>query len=131
MIRVIFKVEKKNEYGTQEFTYKDYENAEVGDIVVVNTRYGYAIAKVTAVNIYDSRFNENNLASVVQTIYTAADARAEQAKKDAYNVLVAKVKREALLKGLKTIGLDAADYALVENMSTEDLIKFDKAINNI
>ena len=49
MIRVVFKLNKQNGFDNTSFVYADYEGVLVGDIVVVNTRYGYAVAKVDEV----------------------------------------------------------------------------------
>ena len=80
MIRVVFKKDKNLEYGQDKFTYADYQNAEVGDVVVANTRYGYAIAKVVEVDVEDERFNENNLATIEKVIKSNAEYKAEQEK---------------------------------------------------
>ena len=96
MIRVVFKKDKNLEYGQDKFTYTDYQNAEVGDVVVANTRYGYAIAKVVEVNIEDERFNENNLATIEKVIKSNAEYRAEQAKALERKNLIAEMVEEDL-----------------------------------
>lgn len=131
MIKVVFKIDRKNAYGEQEFTYADYNNADIGDIVVVNTRYGFAIAKVTAVGIYDERFDENNLATIVTTICTAEQIREEEARKKFYETFKKRIKRNNLLKKISSIGLDSTDYELVQKMSDAELVDFYKSINNI
>ena len=65
MIKVVFKKDRENGFGTQEFTYSDFEGANKDDIVAVETRYGYAIAKVTATNVIDERFTNTSLAKVI------------------------------------------------------------------
>lgn len=70
-IAVKFQSEK---FGNGDFDSKDYhyytidETIEVDDLVVVETRYGYKIAKVSEIDVISSKAN----AYVVQKIDTSA-----------------------------------------------------------
>lgn len=128
-IKVVFKLSKTNGYDEDnKFTYAGYEGVEVNDIVVVNTRYGYAIAKVVEVDVEDERFSEENLATVKEVVETAETQRAEQEKKDSYNRLVKKIKREQMETALLTLTKDAAEQDLIKGMSEQDLKTFYNAI---
>lgn len=128
-IKVVFKLNKTNGYDEDnKFTYAGYEGVEVNDIVVVNTRYGYAIAKVVEVDVEDERFSEENLATVKEVVETAETQRAEQEKKDSYNRLVKKIKREQMETALLTLTKDAAEQDLIKGMSEQDLKTFYNAI---
>lgn len=129
MIKVIFKMEKSLSYGAQEFTYADYKGAEVGDIVVVNTRYGYAIAKVVELNVEDLRFDETNLATVEKVIKSKADQDAEIAIINAKRQLVEKIRKEKILNCLKSYDFDKEDKELIENMNSRELEALYKEIN--
>ena len=70
-IAVKFQSEK---FGNGDFDSKDYhyytidETIEVDDLVVVETRYGYKIAKVSEIDVISSKANSY----VVQKIDTSA-----------------------------------------------------------
>ena len=85
MIKVIFKEDRKDEFNGLEYTYKDYEGAQVGDIVAVDTRYGYAIAKVTQVNIIDTKFVDEQLKEVKTIVCSIDEMKEEQEKRQKYN----------------------------------------------
>lgn len=128
MIGVVFKKEKQEGfYKDQIFTYKDYENAEIGDIVVVDTRYGYAVAMVAALNVQDDRFTEDKLKSVVCVVESKKDRDAKIAKENSIKQLAIAIKREKILNELKSFNL-IKDVSLIEEMSYEDLYKFYKII---
>lgn len=131
MIKVVFKSNKQKGFYADEFTYKSYIGNEVGDIIVVNTRYGYAIAKVVAIDIYDSQFNEDNLAQVVCTVYSAAQARAEQTRKDMQELLIANIKKRKARETIEAMNLSADEMKIVNDMNDTELIAFSKALGNI
>lgn len=131
MIKVVFKLSKQKGFDTDEFTYKSYTGNEVGDIIVVNTRYGYAIAKVVAIDIYDSQFNEDNLAQVVCTVYSAAQARAEQTRKDMQELLITNIKKRKARETIEAMNLSADEMKIVNDMNDTELIAFSKALGNI
>lgn len=70
MIKVQFKNNYENIYEGKEYTYNNYDNAAVGDIVVVNTQKGFAIAKVSQIDIIDYNINPDRLAYVEKVIVT-------------------------------------------------------------
>ena len=129
MIRVVFKKDKNLEYGQDKFTYADYQNAEVGDVVVANTRYGYAIAKVVEVNIEDERFNENNLATIEKVIKSNAEFKAEQAKALERKNLIERFRRKKILEELFRLDFNEHDKNLIAEMVEEDLEGLYKEIN--
>ena len=129
MIRVVFKKDKNLEYGQDKFTYADYQNAEVGDVVVANTRYGYAIAKVVEVNIEDERFNEDNLATIEKVIKSNAEYRAEQAKALERKNLIKRFRRKKILEELFRLDFNEHDKNLIAEMVEEDLEGLYKEIN--
>ena len=129
MIRVVFKKDKNLEYGQDKFTYADYQNAEVGDVVVANTRYGYAIAKVVEVNIEDERFNENNLATIEKVIKSNAEYKAEQAKALERKNLIKRFRRKKILEELFRLDFNEHDKNLIAEMVEEDLEGLYKEIN--
>lgn len=127
-IRVVFKLNKSEGYDENNtFTYAGYDGVEVNDIVVVNTRYGYAIAKVVEVDVNDN-FNEDNLATVEKVIESAEMQRKEQAKRDAYNQLVQKIKRTQMEKALLALGLESKEQDLIKAMTDIELKTFYNAI---
>lgn len=129
MIRVVFKKDKNLEYGQDKFTYADYQNAEIGDVVVVNTRYGYAIAKVVEVNIEDERFNEDNLATVEKIIKSNAEYKAEQMKALERKNLIKRFRRKKILEELFRLDFNQHDKDLIAEMVEEDLEGLYKEIN--
>ena len=129
MIRVVFKKDKNLEYGQDKFTYADYQNAEVGDVVVANTRYGYAIAKVVEVNIEDERFNEDNLATIEKVIKSNAEYKAEQAKALERKNLIRRFRRKKILEELFRLDFNEHDKNLIAEMVEEDLEGLYKEIN--
>ena len=128
-IKVVFKLNKNEGYDNTKFVYTGYDGVEVNDIVVVNTRYGYAIAKVTDVDVQDEVFfDETKLATVEKIIESAEMQRKEQAKKDAYNQLVQKIKRTQMEKVLLSLGLDSEEQNLIKGMTDIELKTFYNAI---
>lgn len=128
-IRVIFKMSKSEGYDeNNKFTYLGYEGVEVNDIVVVNTRYGYAIAKVVEVDVTDDRFDENNLATIKEVIETAKEQKEKQNRKDELNTLVKKIKRNQIETALLSIIKGEAEQKLVKNMTDEEIRTFYNAI---
>ena len=77
MIKVVFK-DRYGEYENTEYTYKNFEGIAVGDEVVVNTRYGLALAKVTQVDVTDVNFREDRLKEVHMIVYSAEQKKKEE-----------------------------------------------------
>lgn len=126
-IRVAFKLNKSEGYDNNTFTYVGYDGVEVNDIVVVNTRYGYAIAKVVEVDVNDD-FNEDNLATVEKVIETAEYQRQEQEKQDQYNNLIKKIKRNQIETALLNLTTTAAEQDLIKNMTDKEIKTFYNAL---
>lgn len=133
MIKVQFKNNYENTYGGKEYTYKDYEGAAIGDIVVVNTSSGYAIARVSQVGIIDYNYDANRLKTVVKTVITQKEieeARIVEAKKRAeIEAITAKLRKAYLIDALGK-GLDANDKLSLIQMSNEDLEKIYENLNS-
>lgn len=122
MIKVVFKGQKSLEFDDQEFTYKDYENAEVGDIVVANTRYGYAIAKV--VEVIDTDNEDKYNATIETVIKSMAEQRKETERKEIQKALAKKVRRMQILHSLERLAFDAEDINIIEDMTDDELKLF-------
>lgn len=124
MIKVVFKDAYNDVYKTQEYTYQDYEGAAVGDIVVVNTRNGYAIAKITQVDVEDYNYDVAKLSKVVKIIVSQKEIeearQAEIKRKQEIEAITAKLRKAYLIDALGK-GLDANERLGLIQMSNEDL----------
>ena len=127
MIKVIFKEDRKDDFNGLEYTYKDYEGVQVGDIVAVDTRYGYAIAKVTQINVVDTNFTNEQLKEVKVVVQSVEEMKKELEKKQKYNELVQKIRKDKLIAEIKNL-LSEEELKMVENMTYVDLKKFYDAI---
>lgn len=124
MIKVVFKGQKSLEFDDQEFTYKGYENAEVGDIVVANTRYGYAIAKVVVVEVVDIDNEDKYNATIETVIKSMAEQRKETERKEIQKALAKKVRRMQILHSLERLDFDKEDMNIIEDMTDDELKLF-------
>ena len=124
MIKVVFKKEREKGFNDTEFTYASYHNAEIGDIVVVETRYGYAIAKVTAINVVDERFDEDNLSIVKSVIESAAEQRIAQDRLNAQKALIKKIRRARIVNSIARLNMDVEDMTIIDNMTDDELSNF-------
>lgn len=103
MIKVQFKNNYENVYSGREYLYNDYDNAEVGDIVVVNTCQGYAIARVSTINVAlsDINIDLNRIQTVEKVIITKKEldlrAKLKYEKQVKMNEFAAEAKRKMLL----------------------------------
>mgnify|MGYP001038271968 CR=1 FL=1 len=133
MVKVQFKNNYENVYSGKEYTYKDYEGAAVGDIVVVNTNCGFAIARVSQVNISNYDYDINKLKSVAKIIVTQQEIEKEKeakAKKQAeIEVITAKLRKAYLIDALGK-GLDATERLTLTQMSNEDLEQIYENLNS-
>ena len=107
MIKVVFK-EKYGELGTKEYTYStNLTELQIGDEVVVRTKYGLALAVVTQLEVEDSRFDENELQTVVLIAESAADKKAREeaiaAKAKIMEKLIENTRKNKLLSELRLI----------------------------
>lgn len=121
MIKVLFKKNKSIGWEDTEFTYASYPHAEVGDIVVVQTRYGYGVAYVVDVDVHDERFNEDNLAKVKVVIESAAEQRKEQDRINAQKALAKKIRRMQMMHSLERLNFDNEDKHIIEDMTDDEL----------
>ena len=124
MIKVVFKLNKQNGYDTSSFTYADYINAEVDDIVVVETRYGYAIAKVTEINVNDNRFDEDSLAQIKTVVKSAAEQRNEQKRLNRQKNLITRMRRTKILDALTKMNFEENDKNIINTMTDKELDDF-------
>ena len=124
MIKVVFKNDREEGYGLTEFTYSNYPNAQVNDIVVVNTRYGFAIAKVVKIDIEDERFSSNNLATVYKVIKSADEIKQEIEKIEKIEKLKQKIKRNKMLKHIEAAGIDEEEMELIKELTDDELNSF-------
>ena len=125
MIKVQFKNAFENFYAGKHYTYKAYDNAEVGDIVVANTRTGYAIAQVVEVNVTDSEIDIEKIATIEKVIITNKERqekiRQEKEKKERLERLLQKTKKECLLEYLNGFIVTSDLLEELKQLSTEEL----------
>lgn len=135
MIKVRFKADAHAPlYDSKEFVYEDYENAGVGDIVVVNTRYGFAIAKVSAVNVIEEEYIDKKLQTVKTVLVSEAERLRQlvekQKKEKELQILANKVAKVNLLEQLGKL-LSVEDIAKIKDLSYEELKAFANKVNNL
>lgn len=132
MIKVVFKNMYDDIYGSKEYTYRDYEGVSVGDIVVVNTKGGYSIAKVTKTDIVDFRYKIEDLQSIEKIIISQKELEEKQKeeyeKQEKLNKFINETKRKTLLDKLKTYN-DNKEYSeFLDTLSLEELEKLNQMI---
>lgn len=132
MIKVQFKNAYENFYAGKHYIYKAYDNAEVGDIVVANTRAGYAIAQVIEVNVVDSEIDVEKIAAIEKVVITNKERqeriKQEKEKREKMKKLLQETKREYLLKYLNNF---IAEGDLLEELKKLDTEELDTIINNL
>lgn len=132
MIKVQFKNNYQDTYGGNEYTYNNFAGVEVGDIVVVNTNSGFAIAKVSQVDITDLRYDEDMLKDVECIVKT--NKQIEKEKEEAIKMhtqlqsIVRNAHRKSLLDQLKLVTSEE-DYKVLEQLDYDRLIKVAKVIS--
>lgn len=132
MIKVQFKNNYQDTYGGNEYTYNNFAGVEVGDIVVVNTNSGFAIAKVSQVDITDLRYDEDMLKNVECIVKT--NKQIEKEKEEAVKMhtqlqsIVRNAHRKSLLDQLKLVTSEE-DYKVLEQLDYDRLIKVAKVIS--
>ena len=124
MIKVVFKLDKQNDFDDVPFTYVGYAGAEVNDIVVVETRYGYAIAKVIEANVNDNRFNEENLKSIKSIVESAAEQREKQDRIYRQKNLITRIHRSKILDILSKMNFEENDKNIINTMTDKELDNF-------
>ena len=132
MVKVQFKNNYENTYGGKEYTYNDYENAAVGDIVVVNTQSGYAIAKVSQIDITDYKINPDKLAFVEKVIVTQKELdekeKAEYEKHLKITRFLENAKRKAVIEQLSNYAEDKETKDLFAKLTNSELESIYKAL---
>lgn len=130
MIKVRFKNQYKNEYDSKEYTYASADVA-VGDIVVVDTANGYAIAQVSQIGVLDMNYREDELKKVVSVIKTNTQIIAEKIQQyrleNRLNRIAKEVKRQKVLDILRE-KISSADVIFLENLDYETLLKLEEKI---
>lgn len=132
MIKVQFKNNYQDTYGGNEYTYNNFAGVEVGDIVVVNTNSGFAIAKVSQVDITDLRYDEDMLKDVECIVKT--NKQIEKEKEETIKMhtqlqsIVRNAHRKSLLDQLKLVTSEE-DYKVLEQLDYDRLIKVAKVIS--
>ena len=124
MISVVFKNGYNNSFGGKEYTYKDYENAEVGDIVAVNTCNGLGVAQVTRINIFSFEIDEDKLKTVEKIIKSAKEqaeeVKTKYEKEMQMRAFVKTARKVTLLNELRAVG-GATQYAFLDSLTLEEL----------
>lgn len=130
MIKVRFKNQYRNEYDSKEYTYASADVA-VGDIVVVDTVNGYAIAQVSQIGILDMNYREDELKRVVSVVKTNAQIVAERIQQyrleNRLNRIAKEVKRQKALDVLRE-KVSTVDANFLENLDYETLLKLEEKI---
>ena len=130
MIKVRFKNQYRNEYDSKEYTYASADVA-VGDIVVVDTVNGYAIAQVSKIGILDMNYKEDELKRVVSVVKTNAQIVAERMQQyrleNRLNRIAKEVKRQKVLDTLRE-KVSIVDANFLENLDYETLLNLEEKI---
>ena len=130
MIKVRFKNQYRNEYDWKEYTYASADVA-VGDIVVVDTVNGYAIAQVSKIGILDMNYREDELKRVVSVVKTNAQIVAERIQQyrleNRLNRIAKEVKRQKVLDVLRE-KVSTVDANFLENLDYETLLNLEEKI---
>ena len=130
MIKVRFKNQYRNEYDSKEYTYASADVA-VGDIVVVDTVNGYAIAQVSKIGILDMNYKEDELKRVVSVVKTNAQIVAERIQQyrleNRLNRIAKEVKRQKVLDILRE-KVSIVDANFLENLDYETLLNLEEKI---
>lgn len=98
MIKVKF-LDKYNKPEDNEFFYQEYENVEIGDIVAAETRYGYGLAVVSAID------QESEFTGIVKKVKTIVESNKEKREKELENIrlhnLIVEARRIYLIEQLE------------------------------
>lgn len=131
MIKVVFK-DRYGEYENTEYTYKNFGNVAVGDEVVVNTRYGLALAKVTQIDVTDVNFREDRLKEVHMIVYSAEQKKKEEIaayeKAEKRRQIAREARKGMVLSQLKGF-LTNEIYQEIEKMTLDEIEALVKEIS--
>lgn len=132
MIKVQFKNNYEDIYAGKEYTYKDFDGVEVGDIVVVNTNNGFALARISQVNVEDYTTNPDRLASIQTIVLTQKEIDEKEKKEYEKQLAVARfleaTKRQSLLDYLEDFTNKEEDKKLFETLTISELEKLCDAL---
>lgn len=132
MIKVQFKNSYENAFVGKEYTYQDYNNAEIGDIVVANTQHGYEIARVSQINVIDNNIDLDKIKTIEKVIISKKEIeekeKQEYEKKIKMNQFVNEAKRKCLLGYLSDFTQDANMLKELSNFNTEELETISKLL---
>ena len=133
MIKVKFKNTYEDTYNGREYYYKDFDGVQVGDIVVVNTRSGYAIAKVSEINCTNLVGDTSRLATIEKIIITQKELdekeQLEREKQIRINDFVNEAKRKALLGHLSGFTTDENFLKELASLSLVELETISKLLS--
>lgn len=130
------KVRFKNSYdcgcSTKEYLYQDYEGAEIGDIVAVNTSNGLAIAKVTQIDVIDFNYDINKIKTVVKVIISKKELEEKQKQEYEKRLKIMQfldeAKRKTFIEQLSTYTEDKETKDLFNKMTNAELESVYKAL---
>ena len=112
MISVKFKEQYSDSWSIKEYFYEDYEGVEVGDIVLVDTVNGIALAKVSQIDLFND--TDFKLRKVIKVIITQKEENEKKEKE---------LKRQARLKEIKDEIKRAEFNKRLESLGLTDLVK--------
>jgi len=127
MITVNFKDNYSNMYGSKDYIYNDFEGIEVGDIAVVNTAQGFAIARVSRINVEASSVNVDiakiqNVEKIIKTKKQIdIEEKAAYEKKVKMQQFANEAKRKSLLGFISGFSADAELLKEIASWSTKEL----------
>ena len=130
------KVRFKNSYdcgcSTKEYLYQDYEDAEIGDIVAVNTSNGLAIAKVTQIDVIDFDYDISKIKTVVKVIISKKELEEKQKQEYEKRLKIMQfldeAKRKTFIEQLSTYTEDKETKDLFNKMTNAELESVYKAL---
>lgn len=112
MISVRFKEQYNNNWSTKEYFYEDYEGVEIGDIVLVDTINGIALAKVSQISLLND--TDLKLRKVIKIIISQKEENEKREEE---------LKRQARLKEIKDEIKRAEFNKRLESLGLTDLVK--------
>lgn len=126
MIKVQFKLSFENNYSVKEYTYNDYEGVQVGDVVLADTTFGIALAKVTEIDVIDNCSDTKQIKSIITIVMKAQELIDFEAQKELQtqrlNEFVAQTKRKILIDKLVAMAENQSETkGDLEQLSTRQL----------
>lgn len=129
LISVVFKKHMAVGFDTQEFIYRTNMDLEIGDVVLVETRYGLAIAKVAKINLDENPNYSGDMKQVLQVLIKEKDRLAkleqERIRKEQIDRLKAKIRRNRIKDIVREVVDDRIamelDIKLIDDLTREEL----------